>query len=96
METDKELREAIEACAKIIEEKCGKKPYLVVISKANLKFGSEDDRKKGRLRGTSSYMYMSKPKIAKNGVSRLLIDTVKLAITRAEEELEKSPELKKP
>jgi hypothetical protein len=89
LEADNDLKEAIEACAKIIEEKCGNKPYMVVISKANLKFASAEDKKKKKLTGTASYMYSTKPPIAKNGVSKLLISTTKLAIDLAEKELNK-------
>jgi hypothetical protein len=88
LETDKELKEAIEACAKVIEEKCGKKPFMIVISKANLKFQDKDKKK---LTGTSSYMYFTRPPIGKNGVSKLLIDTTKLAIDLAEKDLNKDP-----
>ncbi|HSB46553.1 MAG TPA: hypothetical protein VLD37_00955 [Candidatus Bilamarchaeum sp.] len=62
---------------------------MVVISKANLKYANAADAKKRKLTGTASYMYSTKPPIKKNGVSKLLIDTSKLAIDLAEKELNK-------
>jgi len=58
-----------------------------VISKANLHFASPEDKKKGRMSGTASYMYVVRPKLGKNGLTKLLIDTSKLAIELAEKEL---------
>ena len=71
----------------MLEEKCGKKPYMIIVSKANLSFASAQDKKSGKLSGTASYMYMARPKIRKNGVSKLLIDTSKLALELAEKKL---------
>jgi len=84
MAEDKALKEAIEACSKIIEEKCGRKPYLVVISKADVKFDSEEHRKKGIITGSASFMYTAKPRLKKDGLSKILIDTTKHAIKQAE------------
>ncbi len=84
MEEDKDLQEAIQACAKIIEEKCRKRPYLLIISKANVGFASEEDRKKRRLRGNTTYMYYARPPLGKDGLSKLLIESSKAAIALAE------------
>ena len=91
MEEDKELREAIEACAKIVEEKCGHRPYMIVITKANVKFASEEHRKKGILTGNASYMYVAKPTLKKNGLSKLLIDTSRVAVNLAEKKTQEEP-----
>lgn len=87
METDKNLKEAVEACAKIIEEKCGKKPYMIAVSQADVKFASEENRKKGIVSGTANYMYFSRPPLKKNGLSKLLIDTCRVALNQAEKKI---------
>jgi hypothetical protein len=84
MEEDKALKEAVAAFTKILEEKCGRRPFLIVVSKANVKFATEEDRKKGIVTGTASYMYLAKPTLRKNGISKLLIDTARVAINQAE------------
>ena len=81
---DPDLEEAIKECAKIVEEKCKKRPYMIVISKANLGFASEEDRKKNILKGNCTYMYFSRPPLGKDGVSRSLVDGAKAAIDMAE------------
>ncbi|MFH0884532.1 MAG: hypothetical protein V1861_02375 [Candidatus Micrarchaeota archaeon] len=87
MEEDKNLKEAIEACAKIIEEKCGRKPFMIAVSKADVRFASEGDRKKGIISGTAHYMYMARPPLKKNGLSKLLIDTARVALNQAEKKI---------
>ncbi|MCI0504154.1 hypothetical protein L0Y65_05600 [Candidatus Micrarchaeota archaeon] len=84
MEEDKELKEAVAACVKIIEEKCGRRPFMLVVSKANVRFENEEARQKGIISGTSTYMYQARPKLAKNGLSKMLIDTCRVALNRAE------------
>ncbi len=84
MEEDKELKEAVAECAKIIEAKCGRKPYLIAVSKANVKFATPEHRQKGIVTGTASYMYLAKPTLRKNGLSKLLIDTARHALNTAE------------
>ncbi len=86
---DKDLEEAIKECSKIIEEKCKRRPYIIVVSKANLGYASEEDRKKGLLKGSCSYMYFSKPPLGDDGVSRSLLDGAKAAIDLANEKLSK-------
>ncbi len=81
--TDKDLEEAIYECAKIIEEKCKKRPYMVIISKANLGFENEDDKKKGLLKGDCTYLYLSKPPVRDDGVSRALIKGAEAALSQA-------------
>ena len=81
---DKDLEEAIRECGKIVEEKCKKRPYLIVISKANLGYASEEDKKKKLLKGNCTYMYYSKPPLGKDGVSRSLLDGAKAAIDMAQ------------
>lgn len=87
MEEDKDLKEAIEACARIVEEKCGKRPYMIVLSKANVKFENKEAKEKGIVSGTASYMYFARPPLRKNGLSKLLIDTTRVAINQAEKKL---------
>ncbi|MFN7991006.1 MAG: hypothetical protein U0R44_02495 [Candidatus Micrarchaeia archaeon] len=91
MEEDKALKEAIEACSKIIEEKCGRRPYIVVIAKANVAYKDEEDRKKGKLSGTTSYMYVAKPTMKKDGLSKLLIDASRMAVNLAEKDVMDQP-----
>jgi hypothetical protein len=84
MEEDNDLKEAIAECAKVVEAKCGKRPYMIVISKANVKFASPEHKAKGIITGTASYMYLAKPTLKKNGLSKLLIDTARVAVGKAE------------
>jgi len=84
MEEDKELKEAIEECAKIIEAKCGKKPFMVVVSKANIRFATAEHKEKGIVSGTASFMYMARHSLKKDGISKLLIDTTRHALNSAE------------
>ena len=84
MKESKELKEALAECAALFEKKCGTRPYMIVIARANLYFKDEADKKKGRLSGNSEYSYMSKPPMEKTGVSKLLIDTTRLAVNHAE------------
>jgi hypothetical protein len=92
---DKDLEEAIKECSKIVEEKCKKRPYFIVISKANLGYASEEDKKKKLLKGNCTYMYYSKPPIGRDGVSRSLLDGAKAAISMADEKNAKPHEDKK-
>ena len=84
MEEDKELKEAVAECSKIIEAKCGKRPHMIVVAKADIKFDSKENLKKGIVSGTASYMYFSRPPLKKNGLSKLLIDTTRYALNEAE------------
>jgi len=92
MEEDKELKKAIESCSKIVEETCGKRPYMILISKANVSFASAENQKKGILSGTATYMYMAKPPLKKNGLSKLLIDTTRVALNTAEKKITEQSE----
>ncbi|MBU0527406.1 hypothetical protein KKE92_02910 [Candidatus Micrarchaeota archaeon] len=87
---DEDLNEAIRECAKIVEKKCKKRPYMIVISKANLGYASDEDKKKRLLKGNCTYMYYSKPPLGRDGVSRSLVDGAKAAIKMAEKK--NSPE----
>ena len=78
------MEEAIKECAKVVEDKCKKRPYMIIISKANLGYASEEDRKKNILKGNCTYMYFSRPPLGKDGVSRSLLDGAKAAISMAE------------
>jgi hypothetical protein len=89
---DEDLKGAIEECARIIQERCKNRPFMVVISKANVKFKTEEDKKKGLLKGTATYMYMAKPALRKNGLSKLLIDTSRVALSQAEKKIMEEPE----
>lgn len=84
MEPDKELEDAVAACAKILEQKCGRRPFMIFVSKANLKFENEDARNKGIVSGTVTYTYRAKPKLGKNSLSKLLIDSTRVALNQAE------------
>lgn len=88
MEEDKELREAVEACSKIIEEKCGRKPYMLVVTKANLRVEKGKESGRNMLTGTASYMYFSKPRLKKDGISKLLVDTSRVALNAAEKRMQ--------
>jgi len=84
MQEDKNLKEAIEECAKIMQEKCGNSPFMLVATKAVVGFESEEHRKKGIVTGNATFMYLSRPKLKKDGLSKLLIDTTRHALTQAE------------
>ena len=85
MANDPDLEEAINECAKIIEEKCRKRPYLVIISKANLGFASDEDKKKGLLKGNCTYLYLSKPPVRNDPVSAALLQGAQAALDKAKE-----------
>ncbi|MBU0591926.1 hypothetical protein KKD40_06910 [Candidatus Micrarchaeota archaeon] len=51
MKQDNQLKEAIEECAKIVEEKCDKRPYMIIIVKTDVGYNSEEDNKKGDTEG---------------------------------------------
>jgi len=87
---DDDLKEAIEACAKVVEEKCRKRPYMIILTKAELGFASAEDQKKGVLKGKTSFMYMAKPTLKDDGVSRILVGASKKALDMAEESLKKN------
>jgi hypothetical protein len=92
MEEDKKLKEAIEACAKIVHEKCGKRPFMIVISKADVKLVGAKDKAGKVLSGTANYMYLAKPPLRKDGLSKILIDTSRVAVNAAEKKiLEEAP-----
>ncbi|MEW6722969.1 MAG: hypothetical protein AB1324_06930 [Candidatus Micrarchaeota archaeon] len=84
---DEKMNEAIKECAKIIEEKCGKFPYVIVVANAKVKFATPEDRKKGIVKGTSNYMYYARPPLKKNGLSKLLLDTSRHALAEAEKKI---------
>lgn len=86
-EPDPDLKEAIEACAKIVEEKCNKRPYMITIVKASLGYASEEDKEKGVLRGKTSYMYVARPTLKKDGLSKLLVDSSRVALDLAEKNI---------
>jgi hypothetical protein len=85
---DADLNEAIIECAKIVEEKCKKRPYMLIVTKADIGFESEEDRKKGMLKGKAAFMYASKPSLKPDGVSKILIGACKKAIEMAEKKVE--------
>ncbi|MEW6748927.1 MAG: hypothetical protein AB1295_04435 [Candidatus Micrarchaeota archaeon] len=87
MQQDKDLKEAIEACAKIMQEKCGNRPFMLVATKADVGFKNDEDQKKGILTGTASFMYVSRPKLKKDGLSKLLIDTTRHGVGQAEKKI---------
>ena len=85
---DAGLNEAIIECAKIVEEKCKKRPYMIIVTKADIGFASEEDRRKGLLQGKASFMYASKPTLRPDGVSKILIGACKKALEMAEQKVE--------
>jgi len=85
-EVDSDLKEAIEACAKIVEDKCRKRPYMIIVSKADIGFASKEDQQKKILKGKASYMYVARPKIKADGVSKILVGASKKALEMAEKE----------
>lgn len=87
MEEDKELKEALEECAKIMQEKLGNHPFMLVATRAKLVFKNEEDRKKGIATGKASFMYLSRPKLRKDGLSKALIDTTRHAVKDAEQRI---------
>jgi hypothetical protein len=91
MAEDKELKEAVEACAKIIAEKCRKRPFMIVVSKADIRYENAEALKKGIVKGTANYMYMAMPKLQRNGLSKLLIDTTRVALNQAEKTAVEEP-----
>lgn len=84
---DDDLKEAIEACAKVVEDKCKKRPYMIIVTKAELGFASAEDQKKGVLKGKTSFMYMAKPTLKNDGVSRILVGASKKALEMAEQNI---------
>ena len=92
-EVDKELEEAVKEAAKVIEQKCGKKPYMLIVTKANMGFANEEDYKKGRLSGTSSYMFMSRPELRDgSGITKVLLESSEKAIKQAHEVAKQNPD----
>ena len=87
MEEDKELKEALEECGKIMQEKLGNHPFMLVATRAKLMFKNEEDKKKGIATGKASFMYMARPALAKNGLSKALIDTSRHALNDAEKRI---------
>ena len=87
MEADEDLREAIEECAKVVEERCKKRPYMIIVAKADVGFRSDDDKEKGKLSGKTSYLYLAKPTIKHDGLSRLLVDSCRMALDMADEKV---------
>lgn len=87
-EVDQDLKNAIEECAKVVEEKCKKRPYMIIVTKADMGFASEEDKKKGLLKGRASYMYMAKPTIRSDGVSKVLLGASRKALEMAEKAAE--------
>lgn len=86
MEEDPDLKSAIEECRKIVEDKCRKRPYMIIISKANVGYSSEAEKQKGMLRGTATYMYVARPSMGKDAVSRVLLQGAEAAIEKVKKE----------
>jgi hypothetical protein len=60
---------------------------MVLITKADISFKDEEARKKGILTGSANFMYAARPKLRKDGLSKLLVDTTKVALKQAEERI---------
>ena len=88
LEADEDLKEAIQECAKIIEEKCKKRPYMVIVTKADVGFANEQDMKKGIIKGKASFLYAAKPNLKADGLSKILIGASKKALEMAEKQAE--------
>jgi hypothetical protein len=86
MEEDQEMKEVLSAVQKTVEDKFGMRPYMIIVTKADLFFANDDDKKSGKVTGTANYVYMSKPPMGKDGISKLLIDTARVAINAAEKQ----------
>ncbi|MBI5046702.1 hypothetical protein HZC07_03135 [Candidatus Micrarchaeota archaeon] len=88
LEEDVELKEALEGCRKIIEEKCKDKAYLFVLSKANLRYVTPDDKDSKKVTGNASFVYFGRPALKNNALSKLLVRSLKSAVTLAQKDLE--------
>lgn len=84
MEEDLEMKEVLSAVQAKVEEKFGMRPYMIIVTKADLYFANAEDKEKGKVSGTANYVYMSKPPMGKDGISKLLIDTTRVALNAAE------------
>ncbi|MBD3210285.1 hypothetical protein GF318_02790 [Candidatus Micrarchaeota archaeon] len=89
-EVDEDLRDAIKECSKIIEEKCKKRPYMIILSKADIKFDSEEEKKKGVAKGKASFIYVARPPLRKSGLSKILLGASKKALELAEKRIHES------
>ncbi len=84
MEEDQEMKEVLSTVSESVEKKFGKRPYLVIVTKADLYFASPQDKEKGKVTGTANYVYLTKPPLGKDSVSKLLIDTTRVALNSME------------
>ncbi len=86
MAEDLEMREVLSEVQKKVEEKFGMRPYMIIVTKADLYFANAADKEKGKVSGTANYAYLSKPPMGKDGISKLLIDTTRVALNAAEKQ----------
>ncbi len=84
MEEDKELKEVLSTVSESVEKKFGPRPYLIIVTKADLFFEDDEAKKKGRVTGTANYVYLTKPPIGKDSITKLLIDTTRVALNSME------------
>ena len=84
MAEDMEMKEVLRDVQKKVEEKFGMRPYMIIVTKADLFFANSDDKEKGKVTGTANYVYLSKPPMGKDSISKLLIDTARVAVNAAE------------
>jgi hypothetical protein len=86
MAEDDEIKEVLDEVQKKVEEKFGLRPYMIIVTKADLYYADAEAKEKGKLSGKADYVYLSKPPLGKDGVSKLLIDTCRVALNAAEKQ----------
>ncbi len=84
MAEDAQMKEVLDEVSASVEKKFGKRPYVVIVAKANLYFANEEDKKGGKVSGTADYAYLAKPQLGKNGISKILVNTARLAVNTME------------
>ena len=61
---------------------------MIIVTKADVGFANQDDMKKGIARGKASFLYMAKPTLKPDGLSKILIGASKKALEMAEKNAE--------
>ncbi len=91
MDSDTDLKNAMDSITPILEQKLKKRPYIVIIAKADVGFESEEDKKNGVLKGSTSYLFWAKPPLGQDGLSKLLVDSAESALEAAKNMHKKNP-----
>lgn len=64
-----------------------------MVAKANMGFANEEDYKKGRLSGTTTHMFMSRPELRDgSGITKVLLESAEKALKQAHEIAKKNPD----